>query len=94
MFRGAMEFNGVDSAVSCATLIKDGVFSHTGKAGEITCEITDKMAPCELNINAGTFVDCLKAFGAQKAKFSTGANGAMFMEAGDLTVVTSQLRAA
>lgn len=94
MFRGALAMSGDDDKVCCKTSVSAGKFEHTGKSGDISLKLPDKVEKCDLNLNASTFIACLEAFGIQKAKLSTGDNGAVFIISGDLTVVTSQLRGA
>lgn len=92
MFLGAVALNGSDSAIVCKVLIEGNLFNHVGKQGEMTLDLPQPLKESKLFINASTFTACLSAFGESEAKVSVGENGAVFLEAENLTVVTSQLR--
>ena len=55
--------------------------------------IAGEFQPHKTRINALTFIDCLKAFGNQAVTlFLSELNGAMVMQAGDLSAMTTPLR--
>lgn len=90
LVRGAISMSGEDSRLSCCLNIANGKLFNRSKSGNIDVPIPEKLAECELRVNAMTFEASLRAVGP-KATISTGLNDAIVLESGDLVVIEAQL---
>jgi hypothetical protein len=91
LFQGARELHGGENEV-CRVILNNGSLEYVGKNGSLSVAVEKTLEKKSLALNAETFCGCLSEF-EDKVKLSEKQdNKAVFMEAGDLTVITSQLR--
>lgn len=93
VFRSVLEMATKQSMTVVSAKVSSKLIEYTGVNGQISAEISDKIAECDMNLSAIAFLPCLEAFNRDKAKLSLcEENNAVRLQQVDLTVVTMQLR--
>ena len=93
-FEAAVCMGGEDAKLNCRVLVSGERLEYVGNNGSISPMTPEKLGDGKQNLalNGATFTNCLNAFKGVPAKMYLMENTAICVEAGDMKVITTQLR--